>query len=374
MRVRQVLANGLSNAAKFTDEGSVTLRVRQVHETSNKVHVQFTIIDTGCGIAKEVLPKLFTPFRQADESTARRYGGTGLGLVITRELVMLMGGRVELESEEGEGTTMTITIAFDKDKRSADQLEHDRGLALNPLPLGATKSDRERAVAEVQRRRPPASVRILVAEDNALLRELTSKTLRKMGFGVVAVEDGVRAVAEVHRQEYDLVLMDGQMPVMDGYTATRQIRASSDPRVASVRIIALTASAFRGDRERCIEAGMSHYISKPVRAKDLEQAVWDQMADKEGLLSSVGGAAGEPARRDDDADEHCSMTPRSVSDERAASPTDAGLGEECDGHGHGHGYGNGNGDGSEVRALLPRVVDLKADAERGAGRGGGGSH
>ena len=334
MRIRQVLANGLSNAAKFTDEGAVTLKVRQIHETANKVHIQFTVIDTGVGIAPSVLPTLFQPFRQADSSTARRYGGTGLGLVITRELVTLMRGRVELDSVEGTGTTMTITIALEKDQRTPEELEADRRQALNPLPAGASKSDRERAVARVQALRPPSTVRILVAEDNALLRELTVKTLGKMGFEVAAVEDGQEAVAEVHRQRYDLVLMDGQMPTMDGYMATRLIRADLDPDIAELRIIALTASAFRGDRERCIDAGMSHYISKPVRAKDLEQAVWDQMADKEGLLPGPG--------KSDEAEEHVSMTPKSLSWQ----------GEGREGKGE-----------VEGEAALPRLAELKVVEE-----------
>jgi len=293
MRLRQILANGLSNAAKFTDRGHVTLQVTQVHETRTRVHVQFTVVDTGVGIASAVLPSLFQPFRQADSSTARRYGGTGLGLVITRELVTMMGGQVGLESEEGEGTTMTITVALEKDG-SVDSATagawREGGTMAAVAGVGAAAS-KESAVVAFRRRRQPDTVRILLAEDNELLRDLTVRILRKMRFAVVAVDDGQQAVDELHHGAYDLVLMDGQMPVKDGYMATREIRADPDPRIAGVRIVALTASAFEGDRERCLRAGMSHYISKPVRAKDLEQAIWEQLCEQE-----AGAATAEPPR------------------------------------------------------------------------------
>lgn len=309
-RLRQVIANVVSNAAKFTDAGSVTFRVRQVVETPNAVRLQFTILDTGCGIPAAVLPTLFQPFRQADSSTARRYGGTGLGLTISRELITLMGGTVDLSSEEGQGTAMVITTLLHKNlhavtgpdahsgsgMRTGTALEPDPHMIVNPragtntagAKVDASRSDHSSTDVHQAAQsssldsgrsleRSPESVNILVAEDNELLRSLLVKMLTQLKFTVVAVEDGALAIKKVHEGKVDLILMDGQMPNKDGYQATREIRSDPDPTIASVPIIALTASAFSGDRERCLEAGMSHYLSKPVRTHELKQAIWNQL-------------------------------------------------------------------------------------------------
>lgn len=318
-RLRQVIANAISNAAKFTEKGSVTFRVRQICDTSTAVRLQFTVLDTGCGISAAVLPTLFQPFRQADSSTARRYGGTGLGLTISRELITLMGGTVELNSEEGKGTAMVITVFLHKNLQSDSEPNSylpsdahsdsasDPGLqivvnqGLDPsASCGQAGTNRDDLVlAEVQQagrqaqsqsnewiKRKPEDVTILVAEDNELLRSLLVKMLARLKFTVVAVEDGAFAVRAVHEGHVDLILMDGQMPNKDGYQATREIRSDPDPIVAALPIIALTASAFKGDRERCLEAGMSHYLSKPVRSQELEQAIWDQL-DKQGDAATL---------------------------------------------------------------------------------------
>ena len=181
MRLRQVLANGLSNATKFTDHGAITLRVRQARETTRRVELEFQIIDAGCGIAPDVLPNLFQPFRQADTSTARRYGGTGLGLVITRELVMMMGGQVGLASAEGKGTTMTITVGFDKEVvADREGGETDSGVRAEQRPGTRAETELGERVAALKQRRRPETVHILLAEDNELLRTLIVRTLQKM--------------------------------------------------------------------------------------------------------------------------------------------------------------------------------------------------
>jgi len=298
-RLRQVIANGISNAAKFTDAGSVTFRVRQIDETPTSIRLQFAVLDTGCGIPAAVLPTLFQPFRQADSSTARRYGGTGLGLTISRELMALMGGTIELDSEEGMGTAMVVTVWLDKDLQAQTNPDSEPGPHVIINHGGSSIADFQEAEgsqsyhdpADTQqsKRKPerrPQEVTILVAEDNELLRILLVKMLAKLKFNVVAVEDGALAVEEVHQRKVDLILMDGQMPVKDGYQATRDIRADPDPLIASIPIVALTASAFKGDRERCLDAGMSCYLSKPARSQEIEQVIWGQLGRRDAALAS----------------------------------------------------------------------------------------
>jgi signal transduction histidine kinase/CheY-like chemotaxis protein len=276
-RLRQVIANGLSNAAKFTDTGSVTLRVRQTAETAAFIRLRFDIIDTGCGIASSVLPTLFHPFQQADLSTARRYGGAGLGLAISRELISLMGGTVDLQSVEGQGTTMTVEIELEKDLSSASGEAADPDVAAREPVTDSSGRHNSNLEANASSRKPE-SVRILLAEDNKLVRDLYVRILRQRGFSIVAVADGQQAVDAVHSEgQFDLIFMDGQMPVKDGYQATGEIRASTSPTIARIKIVALTASAFEGDRDRCLAAGMNDYLSKPVKADTLEQMVWQHV-------------------------------------------------------------------------------------------------
>ncbi|ORY89096.1 hypothetical protein BCR35DRAFT_300899 [Leucosporidium creatinivorum] len=264
-RLRQVLANALSNAVKFTKQGAITLRIRQEEETDKDVALLFEIEDTGVGIQEDVLPTLFKPFRQADASTARHFGGSGLGLVIAKKLVELMNGSIELTSTYGEGTTMIVRVPFRKAPSTA-------------LPRSDTPDlNLDKLTAEARSARRALGVKILLAEDNELLREIISRTLVKMEFAVHAVEDGLSAIDAAHKDRYDVILMDGQMPGTDGYQATASLRQSADPAVRASRIIALTASAIQGDRERCIEAGMDAYLAKPVLAKDLEAAIWHQL-------------------------------------------------------------------------------------------------
>ena len=200
-----------------------------------------------------------------------------MGLAISRELITLMNGTIELDSIEGVGTTMTIHVKLDKDTR-----EH-AGMAVDTKSVAtlssAAGSSEEERVRQVKQKREPTTVRILLAEDNELLRNLTVRILVNYKFQVVAVENGQQAVEELRKRKFDLILMDGQMPVKDGYSATKEIRNDPDSAIASIPIIALTASAFQGDQQRCFAAGMSHYISKPVRARDLERAIWEQLVD-----------------------------------------------------------------------------------------------
>ncbi|GAA6006577.1 uncharacterized protein JCM10292_005995 [Rhodotorula paludigena] len=279
LRLRQVLVNALGNSVKFTREGSVTLRCHQLFEDDSRVVIRFVVDDTGVGIGADVLPTLFRPFKQASAGTAREYGGSGLGLTIAKNLVELMGGTIGLTSQLGKGSRMTITIPFTKAPLSdvVDFVGTVRPLLPGDTAGASEVQQFERGVERERKTRRPEDVRILLAEDNELIREIVTRTLRKARFVVDAVEDGRRCIEQVQKEDYNVVLMDGQMPGMDGYEATKTLRASHDARIRNLRIIALTASAIAGDRERCIESGMNSYLAKPVRAKELEAAIWKQV-------------------------------------------------------------------------------------------------
>jgi CheY-like chemotaxis protein len=215
------------------------------------------------------------PFQQADLSTARRYGGAGLGLAINRELISLVGGTVSMHSVEGQGTSMTVEIELKKDLTSAGNGTADQDGTAQEADTDFGDQHDSNTNTSI---RKPESVRILLAGDNKLLRDLYVRILRQRGFTVVAVADGQLSVDAVHSgKSFDLVLMDGQMPVKDGYQANREIRASTISTIQHIKIDALTASAFEGDRERCLAAGVDGYLSKPVKADALVQAIWQQL-------------------------------------------------------------------------------------------------
>ncbi len=256
-KLRQVLINLCANAIKFTERGEVTLEVTLKGVCGDKAMIRFSIIDTGIGIRPEQASALFSPFVQADDSTTRKYGGTGLGLAISKQLVEMMGGTIGVKSREGQGSTFWFTIAFERalepesvssEEPVSEQPQQERINTAFVAPGGLT-----------------GEARILVAEDNATNRAVALAQLKKLGYLADAVADGSEAVEALKTGGYDLVLMDCEMPVMDGFEATHLIRKSGNPRIP---IIALTASAMSGDRERCIREGMDAYLSKPV---DLHQ-------------------------------------------------------------------------------------------------------
>ncbi|CAE6476564.1 unnamed protein product [Rhizoctonia solani] len=283
-RLRQVLTNLLTNSIKFTSEGSITLRAVQESEDENVVRVRFSVEDEGVGIADSIRPRLFQPFSQADSSTARRYGGTGLGLTISKNLVDLMGGKIGLESKEGHGTYAWFSIPFqkarDEGKLSSPPSElSNEGTSVakgstthqtnnNLLGSNMVSGMAPRPSGSLQR--PREGIWILVAEDNLINQQIALKTLQKMNFNAEAVDNGKQVLAAMEKRTYDLILMDCQMPEMDGYEATLCIRQMGSPETRSVPIIAMTASAIRGDKEKCLEVGMSDYLSKPVKRKALE--------------------------------------------------------------------------------------------------------
>ena len=249
LRLRQILLNLLSNAVKFTELGEVSVELSAVNQGSHSAELQFTVSDTGFGISPDVQKSIFEPFMQADSSTTRRFGGTGLGLTISRRLIALMKGRLEMESEPGRGTCFRVFVT---------------------LPVAAGRVVLRRSADE---RILPAkrSLRILLAEDNGINQKVAVLLLRKMGHDVDVVADGEQAVIAVGRDIYDLVLMDCQMPVMDGYAATRAIRQLTLSN--RIPIIAMTANAMPEDRRRCEEAGMDDYVSKPISITHLQNAI-----------------------------------------------------------------------------------------------------
>jgi signal transduction histidine kinase/CheY-like chemotaxis protein len=246
-RIRQVLVNLVGNAIKFTQDGFVEVRVEQERFDEHGVDVRFTVHDTGIGVPSDAQERLFTAFTQADSSTTRRFGGTGLGLAISQRLVELLGGQIGLERSPPPGSTFYFVVPFLPARR-----QDRRPVVETPLPL----------------HHDPASCRFLLAEDNPVNRLVACRQLEALGYRVDAVENGVEVLAALDRERYDLVLMDCQMPELDGYETTRRIRQRESVG-EQIPVIAVTAHAMKGDRERCLAVGMNDYISKPFRKEEL---------------------------------------------------------------------------------------------------------
>jgi len=242
-RLRQVLMNLGANAVKFTERGEVGLEAALEAREGASATVRFRVADTGIGIRPDQVAGLFSPFTQADESTTRKYGGTGLGLAISKQLVEMMGGTIGVESALDRGSTFWFTAVFEAASREAEQ--------------PAVRLERSvRAAGST----PGAGARILVAEDNPTNRIVVLAQMKKLGYEAVAVANGAEALEAMERASYDLILMDCQMPVMDGFEAARMIRS----RHPGTPIVALTADAMPADRSRCLNEGMSDYLAKPV--------------------------------------------------------------------------------------------------------------
>ncbi|WP_157268584.1 PAS domain S-box protein [Azohydromonas aeria] len=247
-RVRQALLNYAGNAVKFTARGHVTLRAQLLDDQGQRLRVRFEVEDSGPGVEPDVLPRLFEAFEQADVSTTRRHGGTGLGLAITRRLAALMGGEAGATSTPGQGSTFWFTAWLERGE---------------PLRAGAP----EVAQAEAELRLHHAGARLLLAEDNFVNREVALELLRHAGLEVEVAGNGREALDRLARQPFDLVLMDVQMPVMDGLAATRELRRR--PELAALPVLAMTANAFAEDRAACLEAGMNDFVAKPVDPEGL---------------------------------------------------------------------------------------------------------
>jgi len=255
VQLRHVLLNLVGNAVKFTPRGEVDVEVSSVPCPDGRCDVRFAVRDTGIGIPHDRIASLFDEFTQADGSTTRRFGGTGLGLTIARHLVALMGGSIEVTSRPGEGSTFSFRLPLEAGRPQTAQADARLGADAANLALPEAVSGR-----------------VLVVDDQPVNRTVVVRLLEKLGCTVDSAADGSEALAAVSKQEYDLVLMDCQMPVMDGFEATGQIRRLGGAG-QRVPIVALTANALAGDRERCLAAGMNDYLTKPIRRAQLETLV-----------------------------------------------------------------------------------------------------
>ena len=280
-RLNQVLLNLLSNAIEFTEQGSVTLGSDVLRDTATAVTVRFWVRDTGIGIPADKQQQIFENFTQAYADTSRRFGGTGLGLTISRSLVQQLGGELELSSTPGQGTWFAFTLTLPK---APDQ-------QAPPPPLTAPASNRLRGA------------RVLLAEDSATNRQLTTLILKNWGVAVDSAVNGPDALALFQTRDYDVILMDIQMPGMSGLEVTEVIRQSPDPARADIPIIALTANAFRTDREQYLQAGMNDCLTKPFEEADLYQKLVAQLflADNQPVVPAVPVTASAPTGKDSSA-------------------------------------------------------------------------
>jgi len=266
-RIGQILTNLVGNAVKFTSpaqtgpaageqSGRISVRVETLSENSRSVLLRFVVQDNGIGISAAQQQYIFEPFSQADGGTTRKFGGTGLGLAISRQLVNMLGGEIGVSSELGQGATFWFIAQMEKNL-------HDQ--TTGPVAASPPQPDTDSSFGD--NTTGPLSGKVLLAEDNAVNREVALAMLQSLGCTVDTVENGAAAVKALEQGRYDLVLMDCQMPVMDGYQATRQIREqlSCQPQLMRLPIVALTANAMKGDRELCLAAGMDDYLAKPFK-------------------------------------------------------------------------------------------------------------
>lgn len=273
MRLHQILMNLLSNSYKFTMKGKVTVRAITNSEDAENIEIIFSVVDTGIGIDAEQQKALFQPFNQVENTSSRKFGGTGLGLSICKAIIEnLMGGKIWLDSKPGRGTDVSFSVQFRKVSRTESAalrlkgpvVEPDIMAKFSPRPDEQLKSPGVIDLSQV----PRDKLRICIAEDNPVNQKIAVSFVQKLGFQVEAFPDGQKTIEALEKASaagnpFHLVFMDVQMPVKDGYDATREIRKHKDPALRRVLIVAMTASAIQGDRERCLEAGMDNYLAKP---------------------------------------------------------------------------------------------------------------
>lgn len=255
-RIRQILLNLIGNSIKFTHDGDVTVSIRERSRTGTVADIEFIVRDTGIGISDADKERIFDAFLQADSSDTRQYDGSGLGLTITRKLVEIMNGTIAVESKKNSGSIFTVVIPLQTAQKDSDQELHDIAAASSVIDSHA----------------PGRSIHALIVEDKQVNQKVAERLLGKLGCTADIAIDGKQALEQVKNNTYDIIFMDCQMPVMDGYEATRLIRDPGtgvpDP---SVPIVAMTAHALKGDREKCIEAGMDDYMAKPIVLKKLKE-------------------------------------------------------------------------------------------------------
>ncbi|KAJ5601674.1 hypothetical protein N7510_011208 [Penicillium lagena] len=307
VRLHQIFMNLLSNSYKFTPKGSITVKAKVVREGKGRVRLECSVADTGIGIPDEQRSRLFRPFSQADPSTERSYGGSGLGLSICKAIIEdVLGGAIWLESTPGAGTTVTFHLVFNKaPKKTATKTPWSQDLTV------AESKEAPRPLARDLTHIPRDQIRVCIAEDNPINQKIAVKFVTGLGLQCEAYSDGRQAVEALRQRSregnpFHVVLMDVMMPTLDGYNATRELRRDLDPNVNEVLVIAMTASAIEGDREKCLEAGMNNYLPKPVRSPILSELLDMYLAPvpsyprsrlairEKGSRASIGKDAGTP--------------------------------------------------------------------------------
>ncbi len=319
-RIRQILTNLVGNAIKFTEQGKVVVRYEVKSTQSGHSKVRFSVTDTGIGLSNEQQQRLFERFTQADGSTTRKHGGTGLGLAISKQLVELMGGEIGVESAPGEGATFWFTL---------DLIEAGRRPPPQQADPEGDKAGSGDSGGPLTTHRPPDkrhryNARVLVVEDNTTNQAVACGMLRKYGLDIDLAGNGKEAIDALAQHPYDLVFMDCQMPVMDGYEATRQIR---DPNSAvknhTIPVIAMTANAMRDDRDRCLQAGMDDYLAKPIVPAALDRALLQWLPDschlnaaEETIRTTAVDTAADPTETaTDQVFDHAAMRRRLMGDD-----------------------------------------------------------
>ncbi len=268
-KISQIIINLLNNAVKFTKNGTVTVKVRTRSEENENVRLFISIIDTGVGIPADKISQLFKPFSQVDGSERRQLGGTGLGLVICKEFVNLMEGKIGVSSEEGKGSSFNFDILVKEQSHSKEEVDDYSSSEFGEQNDYDDLEKKEKKDLSSAR----ANYHVLLAEDNLINQKVSIKMLNRAGYKVTAVDNGAEVLEKLNQETlFDIILMDVQMPEVDGFTATQKIRSGDNGRT-DIPIIALTAHALRGDREKCIDAGMDDYLTKPIIADTLIEKI-----------------------------------------------------------------------------------------------------
>ena len=294
LRLVQVLNNLLNNACKYTEKGQISLKVFPVSCTSSVASVRFEVADTGIGVAKAKQKDIFTPFCQAESGSVKKYGGTGLGLAIAERIVRLMGGRIEIESVVGEGSRFSFSIDFELPAEDVSEQECGKNIP-------ATR----------QWQRKPL---VLLAEDHEINREVVGSQLLDLGCEVTLAVNGREAIEQVKEKEFDLIFMDCQMPEVDGYEATREIRFAEVQQGLKKRmpVVALTAHVTIEDKRKCLASGMDDYLGKPFRTSDLRAKLNHWLASMLAEVEMAAGTETEPEQKPAVDDQHAALDIRKV--------------------------------------------------------------
>lgn len=305
VRLRQILLNLVGNAIKFTPTGTIEIQALLQSETEQNVSLYLAVVDSGIGISAAGIKKLFQSFSQVDASTSREYGGTGLGLAICKQLVSLMGGEIGVESKINQGSTFWFTVPFEKSNSSLVSPLPSGNSPINPeyLTLNHNQNNQTKANKE-----NATNLKILVAEDNSINQAVILNQLEMLGYQADCVSNGSEALELLANQDYDLVLMDCQMPLMDGYTATKELRRREGNKPHSI-VIALTANAMLEDREKCLAAGMDDYLTKPLDQDNLAKIIksWSSRIINETNTNQIQILPSEPQNNSGDQTTHSEL-------------------------------------------------------------------